>query len=74
MPKPKTEEEEVTKQTSSNQVPLSGTVDPTEESGRTVEPFHSSLKLPRQETTMQPNNTVPLDTKKSKSPEKRKTR
>ncbi|KAK2533286.1 Fam71d [Columba livia] len=73
VPKPKTEEEEVTKQTSSNQVPLSGTVDPTEESGRTVEPFHSSLKPPRQETTMQPNNIVPLDTKKSKSPEKRKT-
>ncbi|OPJ83079.1 protein FAM71D [Patagioenas fasciata monilis] len=74
VPKPKTEEEEVTKQTSSNQVPLSGIVDPTEESRRTVEPFHSSLKPPRQETTMQPNNIVPLDTKKSKSPEKRKTR
>ncbi|NWQ74863.1 FA71D protein, partial [Columbina picui] len=73
VPKPKTEEE-VTKQTSSNQVLLSDIADPTEESGRTVEPLHSCLKPPRQETTVQPNNTVPLDTKKSKSPEKRKTR
>ncbi|NXA22087.1 FA71D protein, partial [Ibidorhyncha struthersii] len=41
-------EEEVTKQTTSNQVPLSDAVDPTEESGRQGEAFYSSLK-----TTMQ---------------------
>lgn len=72
VPNPKTEEEDVTKQTSSNQVPLSGTVGPTEESGRKGEVFHSSLKPTRQETTMQ-SNIDPLDTKKSKSTEKRKT-
>ncbi|NXS66459.1 FA71D protein, partial [Pandion haliaetus] len=73
MPNPKTQEEEVTKQTSSNQVPLSGTVGPTEESGRKGEVFHSSLKPTRQETTMQSKNIDPLDTKKSKSTEKNKT-
>ncbi|KAF1532972.1 Protein FAM71D, partial [Eudyptes chrysocome] len=74
VPNPKTAEEVVTKQTSSNQVPLSGTVGPTEESGRKGEAFHSSLKPTRQETTMQSKNIDPLDTKKSKSTEKRKTR
>ncbi|NWI28281.1 FA71D protein, partial [Sula dactylatra] len=71
VPNSKTEEEEVTKQTSSNQVPLSGTVGTTEESGRKGEAFHSSLKPTRQEATMQPKN---IDTKKNKSTEKRKTR
>ncbi|NWQ93760.1 FA71D protein, partial [Burhinus bistriatus] len=70
---PKTEEE-VTKQTSSNQVHLLDTVSPTEESGRKGEAFHSSLKPTRQENTMQSKNIDPLDTKKSKSTEKRKTR
>ncbi|NXL09085.1 FA71D protein, partial [Mesembrinibis cayennensis] len=73
VPNPKTEEE-VTKQTSSNQVPLLGTVGPTEESGRKEEAFHRSLKPTRQETTMQPKNIDPLDTKKSKSTENKKTR
>ncbi|NXT33605.1 FA71D protein, partial [Pelecanoides urinatrix] len=73
VPNPKTEEEEVTKQTSSNQVPLSGTVGPTEESGRKVEAFHTSPKPTRQETTTQSKNIDLLDTKKSKSTEKRKT-
>ncbi|NXX53191.1 FA71D protein, partial [Scopus umbretta] len=73
-PNPKTEEEEFTKQTSSNQVPLSGTAGPTEESGRKGEAFHSSLKPTRQETTMHSKNIEPLDTKKSKSTEKRNTR
>lgn len=73
VPNPKTEEEGVTKQTSSNQVPLSGTVGPTEESGRKGGVFHSSLKPTRQETTMQSKIIDPLDTKKSKSTEKRKS-
>ncbi|NXC69640.1 FA71D protein, partial [Anhinga anhinga] len=74
VPNSKTEEEVVTKQTSCNQVPLSGTVGPTEESGRKGEAFHSSAKPTRQEATMYPKNIDPLDTKKSKSTEKRKTR
>ncbi|NXE75232.1 FA71D protein, partial [Cochlearius cochlearius] len=74
VPKPKTEEVEVTKQTSSNQVHLSGAVGPTEESGRKGEAFHSPPKPIRQETTMQSKNIDPLDTKKSKSTEKRKSR
>ncbi|NXL45135.1 FA71D protein, partial [Podilymbus podiceps] len=74
VPSPKTEEETATKQTSSNQVPLSGTVGPIEESGRKEKALHSSLKPTRQETTMQSKNTDPLDTKKGKSTEKRKTR
>ncbi|NXJ53411.1 FA71D protein, partial [Spizaetus tyrannus] len=73
VPNPKTEEEEVTKQTSSNQVPLSGTVGPTDESGKKGEVFHSSLNPTRQETTMRSKNVDPLDTKKSKNTEKRKT-
>ncbi|NWS52024.1 FA71D protein, partial [Chunga burmeisteri] len=72
VPNPKTEEE-VTKQTSSNQVPLSGTVGPTE-SGRKGDVFHSSLKPIRQETTVQSKNIDPLDTKKSKGTEKRNIR
>ncbi|XP_009975862.1 PREDICTED: protein FAM71C-like, partial [Tauraco erythrolophus] len=70
---PKTQEEVVTKQTSSNQVPLSGKVHPTEESGRKQKDFDSSLKPTRQENTMQSKNTDPLDTKESKSTEKSKT-
>ncbi|NXK03655.1 FA71D protein, partial [Herpetotheres cachinnans] len=73
VPNPKTEKEAVTKQTPTNQVPISGTVGPIEESGRKGEVFHSSLKPTRQENTMQSKNIDPLDTK-SKSTEKRKTR
>ncbi|NXJ92512.1 FA71D protein, partial [Corythaixoides concolor] len=71
---PKTEEELVTKQTSSKQVPLSGTVRPTEESGRTLKAFDSSLKPTRQQNTKQSKNTESLDIKESKSTEKMKTR
>ncbi|NXT51519.1 FA71D protein, partial [Pluvianellus socialis] len=74
VPNPKTEEEEITKQTSSDQVPLLDTVGLTEESGRKGAAFYSSLKPTRQENTMQSKNIDPLDTKKSKSTEKRKTR
>ncbi|XP_037249898.1 Golgi-associated RAB2 interactor protein 2 [Falco biarmicus] len=74
VPNPKTEKEVVTKQASTNQVPISGTVGPTEESGRKGGVFHSSLKPTRQETTMRSKNIDPLDTKKSKSKAKRKTR
>ncbi|NWX47140.1 FA71D protein, partial [Steatornis caripensis] len=72
-PKPKTEEE-VTKQVSSNRVPLSGTVGPTEKRGRTAETFHSFLKQTRQENTTQSKNTAPLDTQERKSTESMKTR
>ncbi|NXJ01976.1 FA71D protein, partial [Psophia crepitans] len=74
VPNTKTKEEEITKQTSSSRVPFSGTVRPTEGNGRKGEAFHSSLKPTRRETTMQSNNIDPLDTNKSKSTEKRKTR
>ncbi|NXE21797.1 FA71D protein, partial [Ardeotis kori] len=73
VPNPRIEEKEVTKQTSFNQVPLPGSVGPTEECGRKGA-FRSSLKPTRQETTMQSNNVDPLDTKKSKSTEKKKPR
>ncbi|NWR62003.1 FA71D protein, partial [Bucorvus abyssinicus] len=46
-------DEEFTKQTSSKQVPLSGTVGPTEESGRKGKVFYSFLKPTSQETTVQ---------------------
>ncbi|NXQ80027.1 FA71D protein, partial [Nyctibius grandis] len=65
--------EEVAKQTSPNQVPLSGTVGPTEESGRKGEAFHRFLKPTGKENTMQSKNIGPLDTKRSKSTEKKKT-
>ncbi|NXW43478.1 FA71D protein, partial [Nyctiprogne leucopyga] len=74
MPNPKTEKEEVAEQTTSNQVPISGTVSPTEESGRKGEAFHSSPKPTRQENTMQSTDIDTPDTKKLKSTEKRKTR
>ncbi|NXC19498.1 FA71D protein, partial [Corythaeola cristata] len=74
MRNPKTEEEVVIKQTSSNQVPLLGTARPTEESGRKLKAFDSSLKPTRQENTKQSKNTDPLNTKESKSTEKMKTR
>ncbi|NXT93858.1 FA71D protein, partial [Anhinga rufa] len=61
VPNSKTEEV-VTKQPSCNQVPLSGTVGPTEESGRKGEAFHSFLKPTRQEATVYPKNIDPLDT------------
>ncbi|NXF42194.1 FA71D protein, partial [Nyctibius bracteatus] len=72
VPNPK-REEEVAKQTSPNQVPLSGTVGPTEESGSKEEASHSFLKPTMQENTMQSKNIDPLDTKTSKSTEKKKT-
>ncbi|NWX22733.1 FA71D protein, partial [Aegotheles bennettii] len=70
VPNPKTEEEEIPKQTSSNQ----GTAVPKEESVRAREAFHSSLRPTRQESTMQSKNIDPLGTQKSKSTVKRKTR
>ncbi|NXK54229.1 FA71D protein, partial [Chauna torquata] len=73
-PNPKTEEEVVTEQTSSNQVPLSGSVGPTEENRREGVAFNSSLEATRQETTMQSKNIEPLDTVKSKSIAKRRSR
>nr|XP_013029667.2 protein FAM71D isoform X1 [Anser cygnoides] len=72
---PKTEEEVVPKPTTSNQVPFSGSVGPTEKSGREgVAAFVSPLEATRQDTTMQSKNIDPLDTIKSKSKEKRKSR
>uniref|UniRef100_A0A8B9NZF2 Family with sequence similarity 71 member D n=1 Tax=Apteryx owenii TaxID=8824 RepID=A0A8B9NZF2_APTOW len=73
---PKTEEEKVSKKTSSKQVPLSGIADPSEESGRKEVAFHSSLKATRQGTTMESKNKGHPDTKKSKSKstDKRKAR
>ncbi|XP_010008778.1 PREDICTED: protein FAM71D-like, partial [Nestor notabilis] len=70
---PKAEEEVVIKQISSNQIPLSDTVDHTEESRIKGETFYNSLKPARQEITMQSKNmNLSLDMK-SKSSEKRKT-
>ncbi|NXC50277.1 FA71D protein, partial [Penelope pileata] len=73
VPTPKTEEV-VTEQTSSNQVPLSGTVGPKKESGREGVTFNIPQEATRQETTMRLKTTDPLDTIKSKSKEKRKSR
>ncbi|XP_021257381.1 protein FAM71D isoform X2 [Numida meleagris] len=74
MPNPKTEEETVTEQTSSNQVPHSGSVGPTEKSGRERANFNSSQEATRQETTTQTKIIDPLDTINSKSKERRKSR
>ncbi|NWZ18280.1 FA71D protein, partial [Asarcornis scutulata] len=75
LPNPKTEEEVVPKQTTSNQVPLSVSVGPTENSGREeVAAFASPLEATRQEIPMQSKNIDPLDTIMSKSKEKRKSR
>ncbi|NXI66583.1 FA71D protein, partial [Anseranas semipalmata] len=71
---PKTEEVVVTKQNSLSQVPLSGNVGPTEESGKEGVAFDSPLAATRQKTTMQSKNIDPLDTIKSKSKTKRKSR
>ncbi|NWU68909.1 FA71D protein, partial [Pterocles burchelli] len=71
---PKMEEEVVIKETSFNQVPLSDTVSPREDSRGKEEAFHSFLNPTRQETTMQSKNIDPLDTKKSKRTEKKRTR
>lgn len=74
MPNPKTEKEVVPKQTTSNQVPLSVSVGPTEKSGREeVAAFASPLEATRQEIPMQSKNIDPLDTM-STSKEKRKSR
>ncbi|NXS55865.1 FA71D protein, partial [Brachypteracias leptosomus] len=73
VPNPKTKEE-VTKQMSSNQILLSSTMGPTEESERKGNVICSSSKTTRQETTMQTKNIDPLDTKKSRSTEEKKTR
>ncbi|NXL37538.1 FA71D protein, partial [Glaucidium brasilianum] len=67
-------EEEVTKRTSSKHVCLSGTVRPTEQSRRKAQVFHSIPKPTKQETTVQSKNIHPVDTKKSKSTKKSKTR
>ncbi|KAM9013856.1 Golgi-associated RAB2 interactor protein 2 isoform 2-T2 [Ara ararauna] len=75
VPNPKAEEEVVVKQISSSQVPLSDTVEPTEESGIKGEIFYNNLEPARQEITMQSKNmNLSRDIKKSKSSEKRKTR
>ncbi|NXG28203.1 FA71D protein, partial [Dromaius novaehollandiae] len=74
VPSPKTEEEKVSKNTSSKQVPLSGIVDPNKESGRKEVAFHGSLKATRQGTTMVTKNKGDPDAKKSKSKDKRKAR
>ncbi|NWW83692.1 FA71D protein, partial [Rhynochetos jubatus] len=74
VPNPKTQEKVITKQISSNQVPLLGAVGHKEESGRKVEVFHTSLKPTRQENTKPSKNIDPLNKRKSKSTEKRKTR
>ncbi|NWS37072.1 FA71D protein, partial [Probosciger aterrimus] len=71
---PKAEEEVVINQTSSNQVPLPDTVEPTEESGIKGEIFYNNLKPARQEITMQLKNMNLSRDIKSKSSEKRKTR
>ncbi|NXD80695.1 FA71D protein, partial [Halcyon senegalensis] len=73
VPNPKTKEEVVTKETSSNQIPPSSTVDPTEQSGRKGKDFHSSLKPSRQETTRKSKNIDSLHTKR-RSTENKKTR
>ncbi|NXA31808.1 FA71D protein, partial [Eudromia elegans] len=70
VPSPKTEEETVSIKTSSKQDPLSGIVEPNEESGRKEVVFHSSLKATRQGTTMEPKDKGHLDRKKSKSKSK----
>ncbi|XP_040528040.1 protein FAM71D isoform X2 [Gallus gallus] len=74
MPNTKTEEETVTEQTSSNQVPHSGSVGPTEKSGRGRATFSSSQEAIRLDATMQSKNKDPLDTVNSRSKERRKSR
>ncbi|XP_065541554.1 Golgi-associated RAB2 interactor protein 2 isoform X2 [Lathamus discolor] len=75
VPNLKAEEEVVVEQISSIQVPLSGTVEPTEESGIKGEIFYNTLEPARQEITMQSKNmNLSQDIKKSKNSEKRKTR
>ena len=74
MPNTKTEEETVTEQTSSNQVPHSGSVGPTEKSGRGTATFSSSQEAIRLDATMQSKNKDPLDTVNSRSKERRKSR
>ncbi|XP_072194923.1 Golgi-associated RAB2 interactor protein 2 [Excalfactoria chinensis] len=78
---PKTEEEVVTEQTPSNQVPHSGSVGPTEKereramgTGTERASFSSSKETIRAENTMQSKNKDPLDTVKRRSKETRKSR
>ncbi|NXI57140.1 FA71D protein, partial [Chloroceryle aenea] len=74
VPNPKTKEKEVSKETSSNQIPLSSTARPTEQSGRKRKDFHNSLKPRRQETTRKSKNIDLLDTvSKSTETEKKET-
>ncbi|OXB67020.1 hypothetical protein ASZ78_010280 [Callipepla squamata] len=72
VPNPKTEEA-VTEQASSNQVPCSDSVSPTEKRRRERATFNSSQQATRQETTTQSKN-IDLLHANSKSKERRKSR
>ncbi|XP_061236203.1 Golgi-associated RAB2 interactor protein 2 isoform X2 [Neopsephotus bourkii] len=75
VPNLKAEKKVVVQQISSSQVPLSGTVEPTEEGGIKAEIFNNHLEPARQEITMQSKNmNLSQDIKKSESSERRKTR